>query len=313
MGMRIYHACLVAAALSGLLEAQSVSVSMQSLSGISISRTEGGVVTQAQMPSGPVGEWGGISMGPSTSASASVAWSRNATDTFSRVWLAQILSADPGSSAQVSGHEFMVTFAPNGTVPSRLTLSRTSPITPGAVLAGVSVDIGNTGNLVPLWASPLSAAMPVFGAQPLEVRVVFDAVTVTNGGSTTELNLELLPDNQLTVVQSAVSCVWPAPLTLRVTPSFVQRGVEIMAPVTQGLAVLVLGLSSSPFLLPTPVSLPCLVVPTPDVLLLVPPNVVTGIQIPLPAAVRPASFHAQVVRLSSVGLLTSDAYVIQAY
>ena len=62
--MRTYDACLVAAALSRLLAAQSVSVSLQSLSWISISRTEGGVVTQAQLPAGPLGQWGAITMGP---------------------------------------------------------------------------------------------------------------------------------------------------------------------------------------------------------------------------------------------------------
>jgi hypothetical protein len=310
--MNIHHVSLVAAVLLGSLSAQSVSVSLQSLSGINVSKTESGVVAQSQLPAGPVGPWGGVSTGPFSSASASVTWNSSSTATASRVWLAQDLLADQVSSAQAGGHQMLVTFTPNGVVPSRLILSRLSSTSPGTVYPGVSVDIGNTGNFVPLGVSSLSAAMPALGTQPLEVLVMFDPATVTNGYASEQIDFELLPENHLAFVQSAASCAWPAPLTLDLAPSFVQRGVDITAPVTQSPAVLVLGLSSSPFLLSTPVSLPCLVVPSPDVLLLVQPNVVTSIRVSLPLAVRPVAFHAQVVALSSVGLLVSDAYVIQA-
>lgn len=312
--MSFHHACLIAAALSGVLAAQSVSVSLESLTGISLSRTDGGGLAQAQLPAGPVAAWGGISTGPFMSALASVGWNSSSTPHDATVWLAQdLLAGGAGSSAQASAHEFLVTFTANGTAPSVLRITRYSNLTAGTTYPGISIDIGNTGNALPIGANPISAAMPALGAQSLEVRVVFDAAMVTNGAVYSQLDFELLPDNQLAFVPSATSCIWPGPVTLGLAPSFVQRGVEITAPITQGPSVLVIGWSASPFLLPTTVPLPCLVVPSPDVLLLVPPNVVVSLQVPLPAAVRPATFHAQVVTLAPIGLLAGDAYVIQAF
>ncbi|MEZ6037934.1 MAG: hypothetical protein R3F29_10665 [Planctomycetota bacterium] len=311
--MRVLQCCVASLSLSGLLAAQSVSVSLESLTGVSLSRTEGGVSLPVQMPAGPVGASGGVSTGPFTSAQASVGWNSSATTRAVRVWLAEdLLSMGGGSSAQVDAHEFLVTFTPSGVAPSVLRISRMSSVSGGTTFPGIAVDIGNTGSALPITVNTFSAAMPALGAQPLEVRVVFDAASVSNGEAFSQLAFELLPDNQLSFVPSATSCAPTVPLPLQLEPSFVQRGVEIAAPIGPLPAVLVIGWSSSPFLLPTPVSLPCLVVPSPDVLLLVSPNAELRLSIPLPLALRPATFHAQTVALSSIGLLAGDAYMIRA-
>ena len=115
-------------------------------------------------------------------------------------------------------------------------------------------------------------------------------------------------------MQAAAGCA-PAPSNhaLSIAPAFANAGVGLDLVPSQDLTVLVLGLAQQPLLLPGGVLAPCLVVPAPDVLLVVPPSVYFWSQVPLPAAVRPVTFHAQAVRLAASGLLTTDAFSVVAF
>ena len=66
-------------------------------------------------------------------------------------------------------------------------------------------------------------------------------------------------------------------------------------------------------LAPVPVGVTCFLFPTPDVLLFGKPN---GIDLPIPAAVRPFQFQAQAVALSAFApllLMVPDSYSVYAH
>ena len=73
--------------------------------------------------------------------------------------------------------------------------------------------------------------------------------------------------------------------------------------------VAVLGLGTQPTLLPpSPLSpVPCLLLPSPDLVLLMPPS---GFDLPIPPAVRPLNLYVQGVEL---GLATSQLSTLQGF
>ncbi|MFN3242498.1 MAG: hypothetical protein ACE37K_13425 [Planctomycetota bacterium] len=92
-------------------------------------------------------------------------------------------------------------------------------------------------------------------------------------------------------------------------PAFPQSGVLFGVGVASGPAVAVYGLGVQPTLLPNSGALqPCLLVPSPDLVVLIPPN---GHLLGLPAAVRPITVYVQGVVLLPTGLGTSNGFVVQ--
>lgn len=75
-------------------------------------------------------------------------------------------------------------------------------------------------------------------------------------------------------------------------------------------AVIVFGLAPQPLLLGSQFSLPCLLLPSPDAVLLLP--VQSQQTLPIPPSVRPLQFWAQLVEVSLFGLRTGDAMRITA-
>lgn len=95
---------------------------------------------------------------------------------------------------------------------------------------------------------------------------------------------------------------------LRLEQAFAHDGVRMGVP-AGGLGVAVLGLGAQPLLLSTYGDLPCRLLPSPDVLLVLPPN---GLDLPIPAAVRPFTFHTQTVWIEGQALPTTTGHRVTA-
>ena len=76
-----------------------------------------------------------------------------------------------------------------------------------------------------------------------------------------------------------------------------------------GPVVLALGLGVAPFVLPSLAPTPCVILPTPDFLFVLPSN---GLQLPLPPSVRPVTFWAQAVPILPTGFEATGVWRIQA-
>lgn len=178
----------------------------------------------------------------------------------------------------------------------------------------ISVDIGNDGTVeypnVPI-GQVITVPGVTAGPSPLQVRISFSGVSYsgTSGDTTAELRVKVRPDNAVTFVQTASSCL-PGQAGLEPPVQvFANDGIDlnfspgllvasaVAAPTTWG--------PSSPL----PFATQCLLYPQPDVLLWEPSG---HVHIPLPPALRPQVFHVQVVHFAPVGIVASDAYQITA-
>jgi hypothetical protein len=74
-------------------------------------------------------------------------------------------------------------------------------------------------------------------------------------------------------------------------------------------SVVVVGQTVQPVLLATAGTLPCLLLPAPDIVVVMPSFF---LHVPLPPGLRPLTFVVQEVTLTPNGLRTSDAYVVTA-
>jgi hypothetical protein len=73
------------------------------------------------------------------------------------------------------------------------------------------------------------------------------------------------------------------------------------------IAVIVVGFAPQPAFLGLNAGLPCLLLPSPDVLVVQP-----VVSLPLPASVRPVTLYVQGVSVTTQGLLTTDGYQVTA-
>jgi hypothetical protein len=180
--------------------------------------------------------------------------------------------------------------------------------TPGAPQPSTIIDVLDDGlidfvNGQAVHGQPL--LLVTVGPQPLRTRITTFATNSQVGQAQSFLILHFEPWNQVGIQTVALGCG----ATATVIPTFVDLGVEVLMP---EMAIAVFGFLVQPLLLPPAGSQPCLLVPSPDVLLLMPPG--GGmVHVGLPAAVRPATFWVQGVTWPATGLQVSDAFRVSAF
>lgn len=314
--MRLEHAvALLSCAITPLL-AQSVTTSVTALVPLHVQVSSGLNVAQATQPAGLLPAAGQVSAVLSVTDVASASWSSLAQSTEVLVLLRQALTVAPASAvgAAATGHEFLVEFAAvGGQVPAILEIRRQSEISQGLPASTVAIDLHNDGTIDLVDPGTFFMAPQVIAGQPLRVRVIMSSFLSTSGGSLTDVHLTLRPANDLIVLQSALACGFGSGAldSARLDPPvavFADRGMDATIVSSGALAVYVVGLTQQPLLLPPSGLVPCLLVPSTDVVLFQ----LAPLHLALPAAVRPLTFHLQAVALTSVGLQTTDGYTVIA-
>jgi hypothetical protein len=174
----------------------------------------------------------------------------------------------------------------------------------------VQLDFDNDGVIdVPIVGTNTTYAVTV-GPQPKQVRIVVDAQLSAQVSLGDILALILTPDNGLAIAEPVASCdAGQPPPPQMLQPSFDDRGIDLFLYSLPGQpSVLVFGFSPQPILLSMLGPLPCILLPSPDVVLLG-----TGLfLLPLPASVRPVTFYVQGVTLAPSGITTTTGYAVQA-
>lgn len=142
--------------------------------------------------------------------------------------------------------------------------------------------------------------------------VLVEADLVGVGSSTTILAITATPRNGLLLTTPVQSCLaaFPPPLP-PVTPAFAGTGVMLTVPQDAFQpSVFVLGFGAQPLLLGALARIPCILLPTPDVVFFEP----TGqALLPLPVSVWPLQFFVQGVTLTPLGLAVTDGVLVQAW
>ena len=302
--------------LLGCLPCQAVQVSLQAATPLTAQVTIGPQAATNSYPAGLLPSYTGFNAsltGPGPTGSAGVQWDRTASDVAARVTLQHTLhnpTLDPSFVGSLGPHEFVFEFTTAASRSATLTAFRNVQLSAGAPLAGMQIDIGNDGTIdaanVPI-SSATTFAVTV-GPQPLAVRVIVAATLGSAEFASDYTSFTLTPDNDLQITRLVDGCAAPMPPP----PPFVQQtflhdGIALNVPIWPGVAVL--GWQPQPVVLPSGFSLPCLLYPNADAVL-TPTG--PGFGLPIPANVRPITFYAQGVSLTSFGLMTTDAFAVTA-
>lgn len=313
------HSTLVALAVAvalfpGVVPCQNVTSTILAPNPITMQYSVGAQITQSTQPPGTLPAQGGVTAALGAFpylASAQANWFRHDEASRSQVVLGNWLQVDPSASAVATiwAHEFVAEFNAPSPVPVTLNITRNSNQIAGSPWPSIGIDVGNDGTIeVPNLSTsgPFRVASRV-GPQPLQVRVLFGGQALLAGYSSHIVGIEALPDNALGIVRNSLSC---GPAFMYTEPVFAGRGVMVVSDP----GVVVIGLSTQPLLLqpapfPSVIPWPCLLMPSPDIVLWSP----GGLHIPLPASMRPVQFHVQVVFVSQgYGLWTTDGFTIDA-
>jgi len=301
--------------------AQAVAVDLSSLSLMRCaSSVPGGAPDQRSLPPGPLlaggasfSNFGAFSVSSAqTQASAIVSWSRVATTTFAnaRLTTSALVTPGAGGSAVVDPQRLEVAFSATAPSAVRCTVALLREVSLGAPAPRIALDFDADGiiDVFDLQAGlPVQFFAPDIQSTPLRVQVLVEGVSVTSGYSHSMLTFHVVPDDPILVATIAPGCLEAS----TVSPLFGNAGVQLSAAFGPevALTVAVVGFGQQPQLLPGPIS-SCLLIPTPDITLLVTPS--NPIVLPLPASLRPLLFVTQNVVVAD-RLYTHDAASVFAW
>lgn len=302
-----------------MLPAQVVTASVSANTPLTATTWIGSQVNQSSVPAGPLSLGAAVQQYTIDVANAAASWSGGADPQLASVQIRHDVSvnATQPPSAAACSTDIVVEFNASSPCPVTLEFARQSATSAGGAWPTVQIDFGNDGSIdvANLVLEGVATAVADFGTQPLRARIVMSTIVVGAGFANTIVDVRVRPDNELSSIPTAVGC-GSAPHALQVRPIFVDRGVRLDVPtLTNGTTllptVLVAGANAQPQLLPPYQGLPCLLVPSLDVLLLAPAQGLS-VSVPLPIVVRPLQFHVQAVILSPSGLMTTDAFLVAA-
>lgn len=308
------------------LAAQTVQASLEALQPLVVSATTGaGQTSQNSVPAGPLAASGAVVVNPVMGIVAVGGWSSTVADSSAILNLSHVLSIIPGSSgsASVGPLEFRVSLGASSPTNARIELSRIDNLSGSVGAAIMSVDLNDDGqyeiaNLASSFPGSIGYSFAFsrpLGAVPAQFRVKISNQAAAPGSSNGGLRIRVLPDTGITTTPTAVNCSPNADVQFTGFPVFSDSGYVFRAdaPFASRPAVMVVGLAQQPILLPQIGPVPCLLVPSPDVLLPVLPSQVVTLAIPLPPSVRPVTLQGQLVFLEAQGQLSvSDAWAVSA-
>lgn len=294
------------------LAAQSVGVSLAAANPLTVSVAAGGLVASDTVPAGPLTTQTSVSAWLPV-GHASAQWWSNLSNYVQLQHRLGLDAGQTGSAGTAGTHEFVVTFTSAVTRNVMVEAWRNVQLTPGAPWPRVQLDIGNDGTVevADLSVSGLTSFPVTFGPGPLEVRVVIDAGLLAPGFLENRVALYIVPDNDLdlTVIVPDCNPVLPSPPPF-LGPSFEGRGIQLAMNQPLGsLAFLVFGFTPQPQFLGLNAGLPCMLLPSPDIVALAAAH---PMHIALPASIRPLTFYAQGVLVSPQGVLTTAGYQVRA-
>lgn len=316
-----YIAAIAASSLTApALTAQSVTFAANLTNPAQVVASIGAQSTTQQVPAGP------LSVSGNRTASLNLVGGQVRSDiewsTFLPIFDDQIqfnyeISGSVSSSgpavATVSPHDVVVTLQAATWRDVTLFTEITTEVSPNGTTPRMDVDIGDDGTVEFSATQSTGSVTLSVGPTPLQIRIRTNGQANTPGTFNPSFRSRLLmriqPDNHILKIPLGSGC-----FNLMVAnQAFAHDGIRLEVPYTFVPVVAVLGLSAQPTFLPSGgAPLPCLLVPNPDLVVLLPSQ--GGFNLPIPPAARPINVFAQGVSLLATNeLWSTNAYVFGAY
>lgn len=217
------------------------------------------------------------------------------------------------ASAAVAPHDVVVTLQAAAWRDVTLFTDITTEVSPNGIAPRMDVDIGDDGTIEFSTTQTAGSVTLSVGPTPLQIRISTEGQANTPGSINPSFRSRLLmriePDNHISKSLVAAGCA----NLLVANQAFAHDGIRLEVPYTFSPVIAVLGLSAQPALLPSGgAQLPCLLVPSLDLVVLLPAN--GGFNLPIPPALRPINIYVQGVELVATNALWSTAaYLFGAY
>src|SRR5262245_14077213 len=312
---------IVAASGIGLLPAQTAA-----LSALSPVTVRAQLASQTQTVSAPVGPLAAFQQlhaelgvtGSGSNAVSNLLWS-----VIQQPWTMSMVLAHHASvasataaSADVISCDLLLQLSNATPIQVQLDLRRWIATPAGVPAPTIRIDVGNDG-IFELTESSLVILPVVVGAAlgptPLAVRVQYMGALASPGTIHNTLAIDVTPVG-VSFQDAAVGCdpshqLFAAPTFDGGVIMYVSGFVYVPG-FPQELAVIVLGLSAQPVILPSSQWLPCLLIPSPDALVLRLDS--SFFTLPIPFAVRPIAIFAQPVIVWPTSLQTGNGMRILA-
>jgi hypothetical protein len=305
---------LVLGALATLAPAQQVTMRATAVAPLVTSCATPTQSNTQTIPAGPLASHGFLAASlPQVVADATLGWATaidNTSAGFSVQQTASVGRATPAAVSAAGPNDFRVEVGASATAAAFVRISLRLQATANAPMPDVQVDVGDDGSVEFTQANVSPWLVPglVLGVTPVPIRIRVANRVSGEHTSVLQLTVAVEPANSLDIQRAVLGCAHPTCQDLLALPSFVGRGVELVAVTATALqpVVLVLGLSARPVWLSTFGAVPCLLLADPQLLVLVSTNQPSTL--PLPTAVRPIEVWAQGVLLGPSGqLLSTDA------
>lgn len=257
----------------------------------------------------PTGTWAQQAIVPGASAIVSYFAGFSATSAQFRVEHTATVATAPGS-ATTGPLDILVQFTAPTPTPVHLDVHHAAGVPPGFAMPLASIDVGDDGTIDYVNGVLVSAIPPlVAGPQPVKARIRMLTTVTQVGETTSDLRLDVVRNNNISVTPAVLGCT---ATTVVIGPSMIHDGLILQrAQILPVAHFVVFGLSLQPVILPTTGAPPCLLLPSPDLAVLLPFG--GTFDLDLPPAVRPVTFWVQSVVLLGPDVLTGGGFQIDAF
>ena len=298
------------------LAGQAISLTVSAATPLTTRATAGGTTNVHTLPIGPVPASGYVfaaaSQPPGELANMSLNWITQLPGQSERLlcgcsFLGMANGLASPASASVDPFEMLLHL--QAPTPRRVFVTGRVVVVapPGLPAPQLELDLFDDGTVE--WSTTVlfGTISVLVGPTPIPVRVRGAVSLPSNGFAQGAGTIDITPDNRVDSYAMVQGCL--AEGFLRLEDAFAHDGVRLQVP-AGCLCVGVLGLGVQPLVLSVQGGLPCLLLPSPDVLVVIPAN---GFDLPIPAAARPIDFYAQAVWFDFQGLPTTTGYRVSAF
>jgi hypothetical protein len=268
------------------------------------------------LPSGPLANAGTLEAVVATAtdiARVSVDWGIQSWSTGMQANFGHSVYA-PGpspASASVTSSDYLLLLSNPTPIDVELRLSRLIAALSGPPLQSLQVDVGNDGSIELSESSNTNTVVMTLVLGPVPTPVRFRNQVSSTMSLFTQITVDVTPTSRIFIVPAILGCnVGHQQVAF---PNF-DNGLELrtVGPLLASQPTVgILGLGVQPIVLPSAQTFPCLLLPTPDLLVFLP--VGQAFTLLLPAAVRPITFWTQAVVLDPMGLQTTNGFQVSAY
>jgi len=279
-----------------------ISVSIDALTPITVVATDGAASLTTTQPVGPLLATGFdvesdlVGLGTRALVGGSSAATNN--DAYCNIGFGCI-NGSAAAVTSVNTFEVLATFSAAVPTPIRFLVQLDSVLPAGATVPSVEVDVDNDGTIDyanGLWLNFFGPR--TIGPAGIQFRVIMQGDLQQQGELFEDLSLQVKPDNRIYIYPGGVGCIGTGP---GVYESFLDTGISIRNDISSSYPrVFVFGLAAQPQILPTVSAWPCIVMPRPDLVMTIP--TFSGVELPIPAAVRPVTIWIQNVELHGSSL-----------